>query len=85
MLKEMGCGYVLVGHSERRSLYGETDNDIAARFAAVCGLGMTPVLIQALNPQTGALTTFFQTSRVFRRSFARRAECPSPKPWLMAS
>jgi triosephosphate isomerase len=44
MLKEMGCGYVPVGHSERRSLYGETDNDIATRFAAVRGLGMTPVL-----------------------------------------
>ncbi|PFG55002.1 MULTISPECIES: triose-phosphate isomerase [unclassified Marinobacter] len=46
MLKEMGCVYVLVGHSERRSLYGETDADadVAERFAAVRGLGMTPVL-----------------------------------------
>lgn len=44
MLKEMGCGYVLVGHSERRSLYGESDTDIGARFAAVRSLGMKPVL-----------------------------------------
>lgn len=44
MLKEVGCAYVLVGHSERRALYGETDAVVAAKFktAQVCGL--IPVL-----------------------------------------
>lgn len=44
MLAEFGCRYVLVGHSERRQLYGETDAVVAAKFAAVLGHGMTPVL-----------------------------------------
>jgi triosephosphate isomerase len=44
MLAEFGCRYVLVGHSERRQLYGETDAVVAAKFAAVLGQAMTPVL-----------------------------------------
>ena len=44
MLAEFGCRYVLVGHSERRQLYGETDAVVAAKFAAVLGHDMTPVL-----------------------------------------
>ena len=44
MLAEFGCRYVLVGHSERRQLYGETDAQAAAKFAAVKKAGMTPVL-----------------------------------------
>jgi triosephosphate isomerase len=44
MLAEFGCRYVLVGHSERRQLYGETDTQAAAKFAAVKKAGMTPIL-----------------------------------------
>jgi triosephosphate isomerase len=44
MLAEFGCRYVLVGHSERRQLYGETDQQVAAKFAAVKAAGMTPIL-----------------------------------------
>jgi len=44
MLKEMGCRYVLVGHSERRSLYHESDSDVADRFRQVNSADMTPVL-----------------------------------------
>ena len=44
MLAEFGCRYVLVGHSERRQLYGETDAVAAAKFAAVLAHGMTPIL-----------------------------------------
>ena len=44
MLAEFGCRYVLVGHSERRQLYGETDAVVAAKFAAVLAQGMTPIL-----------------------------------------
>ncbi len=44
MLQEMGCRYVLVGHSERRSLYHESNSDVAARFTQVRSAGMTPVL-----------------------------------------
>ena len=34
MLRDFACHYVIVGHSERRHIYGESDNDIAEKFAA---------------------------------------------------
>jgi triosephosphate isomerase (TIM) len=44
MLADCGCRYVIVGHSERRQLYGESDAQVAAKFAAVQSAGMTPIL-----------------------------------------
>lgn len=44
MLLDFGCRFVLVGHSERRSLYCESDADVAARFAAAADAGLEPVL-----------------------------------------
>lgn len=44
MLAELGCRYVIVGHSERRQHYGETDTQVAAKFAAVRTAGLTPIL-----------------------------------------
>ncbi len=44
MLKECGCRYALVGHSERRSLYLESDQLVAARFAAAVASGIMPIL-----------------------------------------
>jgi triosephosphate isomerase len=44
MLTDMGCKYVLVGHSERRSIYGESDEDVALRFKAALDAGLEPVL-----------------------------------------
>lgn len=44
MLREFGCRYVIVGHSERRQLYGESDARVAAKFAAAQRAGLTPIL-----------------------------------------
>ena len=44
MLKEMGCTQVIVGHSERRSLFGETSRQSAAKFAAALNAGLQPIL-----------------------------------------
>jgi len=44
MLVDMGCRYVLVGHSERRSIYSESDTDVATRFKAAQDAGLEPVL-----------------------------------------
>ena len=44
MLKDFGCHYVLVGHSERRSIYGESDHDVALRFKAALDARLHPIL-----------------------------------------
>ncbi len=44
MLREIGCDYVIVGHSERRCLYKEEDRSIARRFAQALATGLVPVL-----------------------------------------
>jgi len=44
MLKDVGCQYVLVGHSERRALYGEDSQLVARKFAAALSRGLTPIL-----------------------------------------
>lgn len=44
MLVDTGCHYVLVGHSERRALYGESSDQVAAKFAAALAAGLKPVL-----------------------------------------
>jgi triosephosphate isomerase len=44
MLADFGCQYAIVGHSERRSIYGEKDADTAAKYAAARKQGLTPIL-----------------------------------------
>lgn len=44
MLKEMGCEYVILGHSERRALYNESDELVADKFAAAVSAGLKPML-----------------------------------------
>lgn len=44
MLKDVGCAYSIVGHSERRALYGDTDALVARKFVAVQGQALVPIL-----------------------------------------
>lgn len=44
MLRDVGCAGCIVGHSERRALYGESDQLVARKFAAVLAAGLTPIL-----------------------------------------
>lgn len=44
MLLDFGCSYVIVGHSERRALYGEDDQLVAEKFAASVAAGLIPIL-----------------------------------------
>ncbi|CAK0780608.1 triose-phosphate isomerase [Gammaproteobacteria bacterium] len=58
MLAEVGCRYVIVGHSERRTLYGETDTVVAGKFAAVRAGGLVPILCvgERLEEREGGVT-----------------------------
>ena len=44
MLRDIGCEYVIVGHSERRAIYGETSFAVAAKFKAALDAGLKPIL-----------------------------------------
>ncbi len=44
MLRDLGCTYVIVGHSERRALYGESDDVVAEKFRAAQQHGLVPIL-----------------------------------------
>lgn len=44
MLKEVGCTYVIIGHSERRQFFGETDETVNRRAKAVIAAGTRPIV-----------------------------------------
>jgi triosephosphate isomerase len=44
MLADVACRYVIVGHSERRTLYKEDDSTVAGKFVAVRAAGLQPIL-----------------------------------------
>jgi triosephosphate isomerase len=44
MLRDYNCRYVIVGHSERRALFGESDAQVAAKFIRAIQGGLTPIL-----------------------------------------
>lgn len=58
MLLDFGCRYVIVGHSERRSLYGESDETVAAKYEAAQKAGLVPILCvgETLEEREGNVT-----------------------------
>ena len=44
MLTDAGCKYVIIGHSERREMFGETDADVNAKVLAALDAGLTPIM-----------------------------------------
>jgi triosephosphate isomerase len=44
MLRDVGCTHAIVGHSERRALYGESDAAVATKFQAAQEAGLVPIL-----------------------------------------
>lgn len=49
MLLDLACTYVIIGHSERRGLFGETDEDIAKKVIKALSVGLTPILCVGEN------------------------------------
>ena len=66
MLKDVGCGYVLVGHSERRQLFAESDALVARKFMAAQGQGLVPVLCvgETLEERESDQTTSVVTRQI---------------------
>jgi triosephosphate isomerase len=58
MLAKLAVSYVIVGHSERRQLFGETDDDVRKKAAAVLAAGMTPIVCvgETLNERDAGAT-----------------------------
>ncbi|MBE0511167.1 MAG: triose-phosphate isomerase [Chromatiales bacterium] len=58
MLQDFHCKYVIVGHSERRSLYGEDDAMVASKFAVARAAGLKPILCvgESLDEREGGVT-----------------------------
>jgi len=73
---ELGYGWALVGHSERRTLYGETDADTAAKTAKALAAGLRVILCIG---ETLAEREAGQTDEVNKRQLA--AVIPSVKDW----
>jgi triosephosphate isomerase len=58
MLKSLGCGYCIVGHSERRQHFGETDETVAKKVSALLAVGVTPIVCvgESLEEHNAGLT-----------------------------
>jgi triosephosphate isomerase len=66
MLVEAGCHYVIIGHSERRQFFGETDETVAKKTKTALAAGLTPIVCigELLQHREGA-----QTEQVCRTQF----------------
>jgi len=58
MLRDLGCTYVLVGHSERRTLFGEQDGDVYRKVRSALINGLRPILCvgESLDHRTAGQT-----------------------------
>jgi triosephosphate isomerase len=58
MLRSVGCTHVIIGHSERRQLFGETDEFVARKVATALHAGLTPILCvgETLAEREGGVT-----------------------------
>jgi len=66
MLADLGCSYAIVGHSERRTLYGETNQSVAAKAAAVLAHQMCPIICvgESLEQREGGQTSAVISSQI---------------------
>ena len=68
MLKNFGCEYVIVGHSERRALYGETNEVVSNKFIIAQAQGLQPILCVGETLEERELG---QTQAVVRRQIQK--------------
>jgi triosephosphate isomerase (TIM) len=72
MLMAAGCRYVIVGHSERRQLFGETDDTVNRKIAAAATAGLRPVLcLGETEPEREAGRTFSVLDKQFQKGLCQ--------------
>ena len=66
MLVDMGCRFVILGHSERRTLFGETDGTVNAKTKAALAAGLTPIVCvgETLEEREGGRTQSVVTTQI---------------------
>jgi triosephosphate isomerase len=66
MLKDAGCEYVIIGHSERRQYFGETDETVNKKLKAALANGLTPIMCvgESLAQREAGETTALVASQV---------------------
>lgn len=71
MLRDVGCEYVIIGHSERRAYFGETDETVNAKIRAALAAGLTPIVCvgESLEQKEEGVTKKFVASQI-RGAFA---------------
>lgn len=59
MLKDIGCKYVILGHSERRSIFKESNDDVSRKVLAALAIGLTPIVCvgETLEQRNAGQTT----------------------------
>jgi triosephosphate isomerase len=81
MLADVGCSHVIVGHSERRALYGETDGVVATKFGAAQAAGLIPILCVG---ETLAQRDAGETERTVERQLAAVLDAAGVEPFAEA-
>jgi len=81
MLRDFGCEYVIIGHSERRALYGETDSVVANKFIVAQAQHLKPVLCigETLEQREAG-----QTQAVVRQQIQKVMDCAGPSAFASA-
>jgi len=66
MLVDLGCRFVILGHSERRTLFGETDATVNAKAKAALAVGLTPIVCvgETLEEREGNRTQAVVTTQI---------------------
>jgi triosephosphate isomerase (TIM) len=84
MLLEVGCTHVIIGHSERRQYYGETDAGVNARLRGALRAGLIPIVcVGETLAEREAGTTMAVIERQIRRGFAG-VDAGGGRRWVLA-
>ena len=75
LLADAGCSHVIVGHSERRQHFGETNETVGKRALAVLAAGLRPIICVGSRPATQRDAN--ETSNVVSAQLRRRTRTPT--------